>query len=590
MNADRQKPEGRLVFWLVYAAVILALLRQVPSAESLSALMFNDDIMRLVEVRDWRGGQGWSDLMQYRMGPEGGTLMHWSRVVDAPIAGVIWLAGLFVSPNGAEAVAMVLWPLALAGVFLAAIQQGGRALGGAVAGNFALLLGALALLATQKFDAGSLDHHNVQLVAIALAAGALMLAKPSAQSGAVAGLAGAISLAVGLEAILFVAVMALYVALKWAIMASRSEALGYSAAFALGLAGLYLGLQPDFSATAFRCDAFGADLAGIGIFGAAGLGVLAFGASGRGLWMRLLLVAGLGAGVLGYAYFFAPSCLANPLDQLSPDVARLWLGQVEEAQTLWTYVRLNAGANAGLLLSPLVALGMAVWLVRDRKLAARGLLLLALVAIGYGMTLYQNRGMSFLMVLMVLPVSAMLARLYLAYKAGAQAAGLGVLALMLLAIPDVPTIAYMAVQRGEAGPERAPVLAAGGASCTLPSAFAEVARLPAGMVLSSADLGAGLLAYTPHRVLSANFHRNQAGLQAGIDLARAPLFEVPERLAALGVKYLVFCPTDAWLLSLAPNAPDRLWARLYAGDPPPYLIPVLDGGLVVYEFISEKEP
>ena len=106
MEADRQKPEGRLVFWAVYGAVVLALLRQVPSAESLSALMFNDDIMRLVEVRDWLGGQGWGDLMQYRMGPDGGTLMHWSRLVDAPIAGIIWLAGLFLPASGAEAAAL----------------------------------------------------------------------------------------------------------------------------------------------------------------------------------------------------------------------------------------------------------------------------------------------------------------------------------------------------------------------------------------------------------------------------------------------------------------------------------------------------
>ncbi len=35
-----------------------------------------DDAMRLVEVRDYLGGQGWFDLHQYRLGPDGGTLMH----------------------------------------------------------------------------------------------------------------------------------------------------------------------------------------------------------------------------------------------------------------------------------------------------------------------------------------------------------------------------------------------------------------------------------------------------------------------------------------------------------------------------------
>src|SRR5690349_2023478 len=49
----------------------------------------NDSLLRLVQVRDLLAGQGWFDLHQYRMGPEGGFVMHWSRLVDAPIAGII---------------------------------------------------------------------------------------------------------------------------------------------------------------------------------------------------------------------------------------------------------------------------------------------------------------------------------------------------------------------------------------------------------------------------------------------------------------------------------------------------------------------
>src|SRR4051812_48296407 len=49
----------------------------------------NDSLLRLVEVRDMLAGQGWFDLHQYRMGLEGGFVMHWSRLVDAPIAAII---------------------------------------------------------------------------------------------------------------------------------------------------------------------------------------------------------------------------------------------------------------------------------------------------------------------------------------------------------------------------------------------------------------------------------------------------------------------------------------------------------------------
>ena len=71
-----------LLLWLA-ATVALAL----PSINSgIFDAMSTDDAMRLVQVRDWIGGQGWFDLFQHRLDPPGAS-MHWSRVVDVPWAG-----------------------------------------------------------------------------------------------------------------------------------------------------------------------------------------------------------------------------------------------------------------------------------------------------------------------------------------------------------------------------------------------------------------------------------------------------------------------------------------------------------------------
>src|SRR3546814_18866070 len=58
------------------------------------------DAMRMAQVRDLLAGQGWWDLTQYRVNPaDGGVLMHWSRIVDAPIAGgILLLRPLFGQP------------------------------------------------------------------------------------------------------------------------------------------------------------------------------------------------------------------------------------------------------------------------------------------------------------------------------------------------------------------------------------------------------------------------------------------------------------------------------------------------------------
>ena len=78
--------------WLLIAA--LQLLVAVPG---LRAMRFPDpdDVMRLVQVRDWLGGQGWFDLTQHRVSPPQGVAMHWSRLVDLPIALPVVLLTLY---------------------------------------------------------------------------------------------------------------------------------------------------------------------------------------------------------------------------------------------------------------------------------------------------------------------------------------------------------------------------------------------------------------------------------------------------------------------------------------------------------------
>ena len=76
----------------------------------------NDSTLRLVEVRDLIAGQGWFDLHQYRMGLDDGLLMHWSRLVDAPIAAIVLaVRALTGSQAAGETAALIIWPFILFG-------------------------------------------------------------------------------------------------------------------------------------------------------------------------------------------------------------------------------------------------------------------------------------------------------------------------------------------------------------------------------------------------------------------------------------------------------------------------------------------
>src|SRR5262249_36541324 len=128
----------------------------------------NDDAMRLVEVRDLLAGQGWFDMVQYRLGLDGGTLMHWSRLIDLPLANLISFFRLFVASERAEALALTVWPLTLSLALMACMGIIGRRIGGLPGLHVSLGLTALAVVTASRFTPGSIDHTNAQLCLAAL--------------------------------------------------------------------------------------------------------------------------------------------------------------------------------------------------------------------------------------------------------------------------------------------------------------------------------------------------------------------------------------------------------------------------------------
>ena len=127
----------------------------------------NDSLLRLVEVRDLLAGQGWFDLHQYRMGPEGGFVMHWSRLVDAPIAAIILVVSAADRQHGhrPKPSRRSLWPALLLCLARVLHRSGGAQLSAAIGAVLpAVVIGAAALHFIGIFSPGALDHHNVQLV------------------------------------------------------------------------------------------------------------------------------------------------------------------------------------------------------------------------------------------------------------------------------------------------------------------------------------------------------------------------------------------------------------------------------------------
>jgi len=139
-----------------------------------------DDYMRLNEVINWLGGQGWYDLSQPRLSPGAHTVIHWSRLVDLPIAFFMQpFVKFYGMANAALLASFIVPPLLLVLLLslvpaLAAPFTGNRA-------NIACLFILFAPMMLFNFTPGRVDHHAYQILIAGF--GLFCLGKMNAKKG-----------------------------------------------------------------------------------------------------------------------------------------------------------------------------------------------------------------------------------------------------------------------------------------------------------------------------------------------------------------------------------------------------------------------
>jgi hypothetical protein len=219
-----------VAFWV--AAAIL-LLREKWNLIQWFALGDTDDNLRMSQVRALVAGQDWFDLRQYKLDPPGGANVHWSRIVDLPIAGIMLGLKPFMSGALAEKVAVALAPMIPMLLSFLAIGAAMRRL---ISPNaFALAIGLLlcAHSARGMWFPLRIDHHGWQLFALSLVILSFTLRR-QARGGALLGLATAFSLAIGLEMLLYLAAAGAATVLWWVWDRGQAQRLG---AYGVSLAG-----------------------------------------------------------------------------------------------------------------------------------------------------------------------------------------------------------------------------------------------------------------------------------------------------------------------------------------------------------------
>ncbi len=550
----------------------------------------NDDVMRLIEVRDFLAGQDWYDMMQYRLGVEPGIWMHWSRLIDLPIAALVAFFGLFASQTTAEAIALAIWPIALSFPLLYSFSLAGMRLGGRAASGLATALALLFLFSAHRFQPGQIDHHNVQMVLGAIILSALAAPVPSARSHFAAGLAAAAAIAIGAETTPLLAVICAAIALRWALtgddVASPTKTFGVSLAF--GSAFFFFATVPPSRYTVVVCDTISPGFVALSVFGGLALAIAVHFTHGRGLPWRLAALAIIGVGAGGLALTIAPQCLQNPLNELDPILKSLWLDHVREALSMigqWNYKPEMLG---GLYAPGLLAMAACIYFIATNRNRAVFVVFLALVSVSWAIACLQIRGALFANLVSIIPLSMAISLLRQKSREepGNWKVALGFVAITIASIPSTWFTLGAMLSGSLTKSDREVANLNALQDCRSEETIKALSQLPSGTIATVPDLGVHILRYTDHRVLAAPYHRNQAGMLAAIQAFTTKAEDAEKILRQAGTDYLVSCSYEPASRTYVQYAPEGLLADLDAGNTPDFLIPV-DGawpiGLTVYQ-------
>ena len=534
-----------------------------------------DDNMRMSQVRAWlNGGQGWYDLRNYRLNWPVGADIHWSRLVDLPLAGLILTGRLFLTGPHAEQFAVAVAPLLPFLLLIVALSLTVRRLVHPAAWPLAVICLFFAGSATGQFLPTRIDHHGWQLAFLAL--GIAGIADPKrARGGAVLGIAGALSLSIGLEALIYIALGGGTMVMFWvATRDERRRLATYAASLAGGTALGFL----VFASYANRlpvCDALSPVWLADALLGGAMMLGLAWWSPGK--WQTRLGGAVV-AGVLVIAFHALawPHCLSR-LEGVSPEVQQLWLSHVREARPIYQHGWRTALVILALPVAGLIGWAALAWRRRGDPDLLRRTLGAGLPAIAaLGLLFWQVRTGPAAQVLAIpgaVTLVALLAPLAFAAKNSVVrvlGTSLAVLAGLGALIPLV--IDYVAPAKPSTPRER--MIAKANSSCPSLWAMRPVAKLPVATIFTFADLSPRLITVTHHRAIIGPYHRNGPAIVDSMLIFRGTPENARAILAKYHADYLLTCPMMSQSTVFVAEAPKGFYALLAKGQVPTWLEPV----------------
>lgn len=578
----RRPPFGpKLMPRVVLAWAAIGLLLLLTNAMAIAERRFPDpdDALRLVQIRDLIGGQGWFDLHQHRVdASHGGVAMHWSRLVDLPLAAVILLLKPLLGQALAEMVALIAVPLLTLGCALLLVGRIAWRLFDEEIAGLACLAMALSVPVIGQLRPLRIDHHGWQIVLALVAVNALMARSPRL-GGAIAGLAMAAWLAISIEGLPLAALIAGIAALRWLRGGDngtgRDWLVGMMQALSAGTIALFLTTR-GIGDLVNHCDAISP--VHLAMFGWGTL-VLAMLPRNRPVGWTLAGFALAAGGALAMLVHAAPQCSSGAFVELDPVVRRFWYDNVAEGLPIWRQpvaemLQIVIPPVFAILASAKLAARSSDWLRQwwiDYTILLCGALLIAVLVARAGAVAGALSAVP-----LGWQISQWLRSARQQRRIGRKVTAMAGAALALLPAMPLTFYSLIAPAHASAPTDQGGTGAGDGrvSSCRLDEAAAAIALLPRGDILAPLDIGPSLLLDTPHTVVATGHHRGAKAMREVIDAFIGSPEAAHAMIRRRGLDYVALCPDLNEPATYYHAAPHGFAAQLRDGRAPAWLAPV----------------
>jgi hypothetical protein len=532
-----------------------------------------DDNMRMAQVRALLHGQDWFDLRQYRLNPPYGANIHWSRLVDLPLAAIILVTRPFVGGANAELIAAGFGPMVPYLALLFGLALTARRLIDARAFFLPLAGVMVAELTNGMFMPERIDHHGWQLALLSLSIAGL--ADPKRLRGGITlGVTTALSLAIGLEMIIYLAIAGAAIALFWvADERERSRALGYAVSLGGGIAFCFL-IFGSYANRFAVCDALSPVWVSDLLLSSALLLVLAWWSPGD--WrVRLAAAAAAGLVIAAFHALMWPHCLTR-LEGVSDEVYALWLSHVREARPVYRHGWKIATLVLTLPVTATLGWALLAWRNRvDADLFRRTLAAWATGLFAMLLLFWQIRTGPAAQLLAVVGAVAIVWLLVPVFERSGSMLlrTFGAVAIALIGFGAVTPLAMNFAPVSKVTPREAQISRAN-RLCNFIGSFTPVATQPKGVVFTFIDLAPRLIVVTHHDSIMGPYHRNGEQIADVMKAFRGSADEARKIMAKYHSDYLLTCPNSSTTTIFMSETPKGFYAQLAKGEVPDWLTPV----------------